>query len=60
MIVNLIYMPCPNCGVEVTADEHDCGCVFGCCEECATDFELDDNCANCNTIQQGGRLWKQT
>lgn len=45
-ITDYVYKLCPNCKAEVLCDEHDCGCVFGKCSECATDFEFDKDCAN--------------
>jgi hypothetical protein len=44
MISNQVHRGCPNCGSNVLCDEHDCGCIFGKCENCNTDFEFDDNC----------------
>ena len=44
MIIGITEVHCPNCDCMVIADEHDCGCIFGKCEVCNTDFELDDNC----------------
>jgi len=46
MFIDQVYRDCPNCGVEVLCDEYDCGCIFGSCDNCNTDFELDNNCAN--------------
>ena len=45
-IINYIYTTCPNCKKRPIADLRDCGCVFGKCEYCGTDFEICDNCGN--------------
>ena len=46
MLIGQTIVNCPNCSAEVTADEHECSCVFGNCPECNTDFEFDSNCTN--------------
>jgi len=46
MFIGIIETHCPNCSMLVSADEHDCGCIFGSCEFCNTDFEIDNNCLN--------------
>jgi len=46
MLKDLVYRDCPNCGEETLCDEHDCGCIFGKCLNCNTDFEFDDDCQN--------------
>ena len=53
MISDTVYRNCPNCGIEVLCDEHDCGCIFGKCNECNTDFEFDEHCQN-----DLSKLWK--
>jgi len=45
MIIDYVNTKCPACDVFTLADKHNCGCIFGHCDNCNTDFELvDKNC----------------
>lgn len=46
MIIDYVYIKCPNCKKETIADLHDCNCIFSNCEHCGTDIEICKNCKN--------------
>jgi len=46
MIIGYTEIKCPQCGEIVLCDEMDCSCVFGKCENCGLDVEIEKNCKN--------------
>ncbi len=39
-IIDIIRVKCPSCKKKTIADQMSCGCIFGHCEHCGTDFSL--------------------